>query len=63
MQIGQRKEMSNIDIQRINKLYDCGEHITQYTHIVLFILNSILDSNDFTKVVQFWSNQSKMIFF
>lgn len=28
VQIGQRKEMSDIDIQRINKLYECGEHIT-----------------------------------
>uniref|UniRef100_A0A8C1VYW7 Metalloendopeptidase n=1 Tax=Cyprinus carpio TaxID=7962 RepID=A0A8C1VYW7_CYPCA len=28
VQIGQRTEMSNIDIQRINKLYECGEHIT-----------------------------------
>uniref|UniRef100_A0A673HTI5 Metalloendopeptidase n=1 Tax=Sinocyclocheilus rhinocerous TaxID=307959 RepID=A0A673HTI5_9TELE len=28
VQIGQRQELSDIDIQRINKLYECGEHIT-----------------------------------
>ncbi|XP_050949652.1 hatching enzyme 1.2 [Labeo rohita] len=29
VQIGQRQEMSNIDVQKINKLYECGEHITR----------------------------------
>lgn len=34
VQIGQRQELSAIDIQRINQLYECGELITPMCSIL-----------------------------